>query len=83
MSQRTGQNGTITEDQKSIRWVNVKPYAMELLKTHLNGHTSGLIFQSKRKTALVNCVVLNKTFIRYSANSVWSVAVCTISGIIE
>jgi site-specific recombinase XerD len=33
---------------------------MEMLKTHLNGRTSGLVFQSKRKTALVNCVALNK-----------------------
>jgi integrase-like protein len=33
---------------------------MEMLKTHLNARTSGLVFQSKRKTALVNCVVLNK-----------------------
>jgi integrase len=33
---------------------------MEMLKTHLNGRTSGLVFQSKRKTALINCVVLNK-----------------------
>jgi integrase len=33
---------------------------MEMLKQHLNGRTHGLVFQSKRKTPLVNCVVLNK-----------------------
>jgi integrase len=46
--------------KNAIRWVNVKPYVMEMLNTHLNGRNSGLVFQSKRKTALVNCVVLNK-----------------------
>jgi integrase len=46
--------------KNATRWVNVKPYVMELLKQHLNGRTEGLVFQSKRKTPLVNCVVLNK-----------------------
>src|SRR5712671_4686953 len=33
---------------------------MQMLKAHLNGRTEGLVFQTKRKTPLVNCVVLNK-----------------------
>jgi integrase len=33
---------------------------MEMLKPHLNGRTQGLVFQSKRKTPLVNCVVVNQ-----------------------
>src|SRR6266481_1782295 len=33
---------------------------MEILRKHLDGRTEGLVFQSKRKTPLVNCVVLNK-----------------------
>lgn len=33
---------------------------MEMLREHLNGRTDGLVFQSRRKTPLVNCVVLNK-----------------------
>src|SRR5260370_16641187 len=33
---------------------------MEMLKEHLNGRTEGLVFQSRRKTPLVNCMVLNK-----------------------
>ena len=46
--------------KNAIRWVNVKPYVMEMLKSHLNGRTEGLVFRSKRNTPLVNCVVLNK-----------------------
>jgi integrase len=46
--------------KNATRWVNVKPYVMEMLKAHLNGRTEGLVFQSRRKTPLVNCVVLNK-----------------------
>lgn len=46
--------------KNAARWVNVKPYVMGMPKTHLNGRSSGLVFQSKRKTALLNCVVLNK-----------------------
>jgi integrase len=46
--------------KNATRWVNVKPYVMEMLKAHLNGRTEGLIFQTKRKTPLVNCGVLNK-----------------------
>jgi len=33
---------------------------MEMPKEHLNGRTEGLVFQSRRKTPLVNCMVLNK-----------------------
>lgn len=44
----------------AIRWINVKPYVMEMLKKHLNGRTEGLVFKSRRQTPLVNCVVLNK-----------------------
>src|SRR5712671_7463397 len=33
---------------------------MEMLKAHLNGRTEGLVFQTKRKTPLANCAVLNK-----------------------
>jgi len=46
--------------KNAIRWVNVKPYMMEMLKNNLNGRIEGLVFRSKRKTALVNCTVLNK-----------------------
>jgi len=46
--------------RNATRWVNVKPYVMEMLKDQLNGRKEGLVFQSKRKTPLVNCVVLNK-----------------------
>jgi integrase len=46
--------------RNATRWINVKPYVMEMLKTHLNGRTEGLVFRSKRNTPLVNCVVLNK-----------------------
>ena len=46
--------------KNATRWVNVKPYFMEMLKHHLNGRTEGLVFRSKRGTPLVNCVVLNK-----------------------
>ena len=45
---------------KATRWINVKPYMMEMLKAHLNGRTEGLVFQTKRKTPLANCAVLNK-----------------------
>jgi hypothetical protein len=54
--QKTGSPKT----KKATRWVNIKPYVMEMLKTHLNGKTEGLVFQTKRKTPLSNCVVLNK-----------------------
>jgi integrase len=54
--QKTGSPKT----KNASRWVNVKPYVMEMLKLHLNGRTEGLVFQSKRKTPLVNCTVLNK-----------------------
>jgi integrase len=43
--------------KNATRWVNVKPYVMEILKQH---RTEGLVFRSKRGTPLVNCVVLNK-----------------------
>jgi len=46
--------------KNATRWVNVKPYVMEMLKAHLSGRSEGLVFQSRRKTPLVNCVVLNK-----------------------
>ena len=54
--QKTGSPKT----KNATRWVNVKPYVMEMLKTHLSGRTEGLVFQTKRKTPLANCVVLNK-----------------------
>jgi integrase len=54
--QKTGSPKT----KNATRWINVKPYVMEMLKAHLNGRTEGLVFQSKRKTPLVNCTVLNK-----------------------
>lgn len=46
--------------KNATRWINVKPYVMEMLKIHLNCTTEGLVFQSRRKTPLVNCTVLNK-----------------------
>jgi integrase len=39
--------------KNAFRWVNVKPYMMEMLKQHLNGRREGLVFRSNRKTALV------------------------------
>jgi len=54
--QKTGSPKT----RNATRWINVKSYVMEMLRKHLNGGTEGLVFQSKRKTPLVNCVVLNK-----------------------
>jgi len=54
--QKTGSPKT----KNATRWVNVKPYVMEMLKAHLNGRIQGLVFQSRRKTPLVNCTVLNK-----------------------
>jgi len=54
--QKTGSPKT----KNATRRVNVRPYVMEMLKEHLNGRTEGLIFQSRRKTPLVNCMVLNK-----------------------
>ena len=44
----------------ATRWINVKPYMMEMLKQHLGDRTKGLVFQSKRGTPLVNCTVVNK-----------------------
>ena len=46
--------------KNATRWINVKPYVMEMLRNHLNGRTEGLVFRSKRNTPLVNCTVLNK-----------------------
>ena len=48
------------KSKNATRWVNVKPYMMEMLKAHLNDKTEGLVFQSRRKTPLVNSTVLNK-----------------------
>jgi integrase len=55
--------------KNATRWINVKPYVMEMLKKHLKGRNQGLVFKSRRKTPLVNCVVLNSTFTRCSASS--------------
>jgi integrase len=46
--------------KNAIRWVNVKPYVMEMLTKHLSGRTGGLVFRSKRNTPLINSTVLNK-----------------------
>jgi integrase len=46
--------------KNATRWVNVKPYMMQMLKEHLIGRTSGLVFVSKRNTPLINSTVLNK-----------------------
>jgi integrase len=46
--------------KNATRWINVKPYVMEMLKQHLNGRTDGLVFRSKRNTPLINSTVLNK-----------------------
>lgn len=78
-NQKTGSPKT----KNATRWINVKLYVMEMLKAHLNGRTEGLVFQSRRKTPLVNCVVLNKHLHRCSATSVWNVAVCTGSDTTE
>ena len=44
----------------ATRWINVKPYVVEMLKGHLNGRTDGLVFRSTRGTPLINSTVLNK-----------------------
>jgi integrase len=54
--QKTGSPKT----KNATRWINVKPYAMQMLKEHLKGRTSGLVFLSKRGTPLINSTVLNK-----------------------
>src|SRR5260370_16542664 len=54
--QKTGAPKT----KNATRWVNVKPYVMEMLKEHLNGITEGLAFESRRMTPHINCSVLNK-----------------------
>ena len=44
----------------ATRWINVKPYVVEMLKGHLNGRSDGLVFRSTRGTPLINSTVLNK-----------------------
>jgi integrase len=46
--------------KNATRWINVKPYVMDMLRQHLNGRTNGLVFVSKRNTPLINSTVLNK-----------------------
>jgi integrase len=46
--------------KNATRWINVKPYVMDMLRRHLNGRTEGLVFVSKRNTPLINSTVLNK-----------------------
>jgi integrase len=43
--------------KNATRWGNLKPYVLEILKQDLNGRKEGLVFQTKRKTPLVNGVV--------------------------
>jgi len=44
----------------SRRSVDIQPYVSEMLKQHLAGRESGLVFLSRRKTPLRNATVLNK-----------------------
>jgi integrase len=46
--------------RNASRWINLKPYVMQMLKEHLKGRTTGLVFQSRRRTPLQNCTVLHK-----------------------
>ena len=55
--------------KNATRWINVKPYVMEMLKQHLNGRTDGLVFRSTRNTPLINSTVLNKHLHPLSAYS--------------
>ena len=48
------------KSKHASRWINVKPYVMQMLKEHLKGRTEGLVFQSRRPTPLQNCTVLHK-----------------------
>jgi len=48
------------KSKHASRWINVKPYVMQMLKEHLKGRTEGLVFQSRRRTPLQNCTVLHK-----------------------
>jgi integrase len=44
-NQKTGSAKT----RNATRWINVKGYVMEMLKQHLNGRTTRLVFLSRRR----------------------------------
>ena len=48
------------KSRNASRWINVKPYVMQMLNEHLKGRTEGLVFQSRRRTPLQNCTALHK-----------------------
>ena len=48
------------KNANAYRAVDVQPYVTEMLKQHLAGRETGLVFLSRRKTPLRNCLVLNK-----------------------
>jgi hypothetical protein len=57
--------------KNGTRWVNVKPYVMQMLK--------GLAFQTRRKTPLVHSTVLNKHLHPVVCKPGLNVAECTVS----
>jgi len=59
---RSAWNGILQTPKtaNSYRAIDVQPYVTEMLKQHLAGRETGLVFLSKRKTPLRNCLVLNK-----------------------
>jgi len=68
--------------KNAIRWVNVKPYVMEMLKQHLKGRTGGFSVPLKAWYASRELRSLNKRIHpRSFGDSDWNVAACTASGI--
>jgi integrase len=59
---RSAWNGKLQspKTQNSRRAIDVQPYVTELLRQHLAGRTSGLVFLSRIRTALRNTTVLHK-----------------------
>jgi integrase len=48
------------KNSNSRRAIDVHPYVMTMGREHLGGRESGLVFMSRRRTALRNPIVLNK-----------------------
>jgi integrase len=59
---RSSWNGQLQspKTQNARRAIDVQPYVTKMLRQHLAGRTSGLVFLSRRKTALRNTTVLHK-----------------------
>jgi len=59
---RSAWNGKLQspKTQNARRAIDIQPYVTETLRQHLAGRTTGLVFLSRRKTALQNTTVLHK-----------------------